>query len=253
MSQTYESEIDKFLFKTKYDQLKSKGCELLSFNELFKVNNYENVYKLITSGLKNYEINYKEKVFLKKNIEYKIELTRKHFDAFTKIYFKYKNPNLINEKLPYVINILPYDINMKIYSYIFGVEGYLISEEGANSDLNLIKFNRDLEKNNDLDNNYILKSLDINLIELINKSLENSSSKFIKKSLPIISVVYNRVFLKLKSNIDLEIELYLTGKLFDNIIRKELCQSSFFYKSNINSISSILIKEGFILPTSLSI
>jgi len=253
MSQTYESEIDKFLFKTKYNQLKSKGCELLSFNKLFKVNNYENVYKLITSRLKNIEINSKEKVVLKKNIEYKIELTRKHFDAFNKIYFTYKNPNLLNEKLPYVINCLPYDINMKIYSYIFGVEGYLISEDGANSDLNLIKFNSDIEKNNDLDDNYILKSLDISLIESIDKTLQNSYTKLITKSIPIISVAYNRVFLKLKSNIDLEIELYLTGVLFHNNIRKKLTNSYFFYKSNINSISSIIIKKGLILPTTFSI
>lgn len=201
----------------------------------------KNLKDIITKKLDKYDNNFKIRLKLDRNINYKI-LLRRTYDL-------YSNINIIYPKNDYkiFINNLPNDLCKLINSYLnYEINAYMYSEITKR---NFYKFenNEDFRKKK-------LKKLELKLNNLYYFNVNNKDTnfdKYIKNKIPIVAIQYDDIYINIKSTANTNILLNFSGSIVNDNINEYLRNAEYTYETNLDKHGiyekkKIIIKGGLL-------
>ena len=204
-----------------------------NFNELFDEDEEKFNKKLIymKKNKKDYlECNFKKKIKLKKNVGFLLNFNR-CYDLFSDFIFEYERGVEINfiklENLPKEINgIIKSYLTPKCNVDIFLCQGRV--------DLNILKKAEEVYNEN---KNIVKKKIDLQM-----KNQGQEFFSFISNHLPLLSIQYHEVGLKLISDQDCYLTINLKGTILNDHIRREVSNYRHMYYGK----DKIIIMRGMI-------
>ena len=174
---------------------------------------------------KIYEKKIQKTIKLKKNIQYRMELPRT-YDLLSDFIFEYYEGDEINFC---EIEKLPSELNMIIKSYLM---------PKCNIDIFISTENFDLKSAKNINSKKFYHKKKINL------NMKNDGQTFfnyISNHLPIISIPFNRIYLKFISNQDTELIMKLKATILNDELRREVAHGKYMYEEDKTVILSGMI------------
>jgi hypothetical protein len=165
---------------------------------------------------KIYEKKIKKTIKLKKNVPLRIELAR-NYDLLSDFIFEYNKGDEINFGQ---IEELPSELNMIIKSYLMpkcNIDIFISTDE----------MNLKSAKNINSNNNIIKKKINLNI-----KNDGQTFLNYISNHLPIISIPFNRVYLKIITNQDTDLTIKLKATILDDELRREVAHGKYMYEED---------------------
>jgi hypothetical protein len=205
----------------------------ISFDTLFgvdEVNTYHGVVYLSSNNKKKYEKEFKKIIKLKKDETLLIELTRK-YDLLSDFTFEYEKGDEINFG---EIKELPSDLNQIIKEYLIpkcNIDIFISSDFGNLKSAEFVNDNK----------NIVQKKINLNM-----ENLGQSFLSYVSNHLPIVAIQFSRLYLKIISNKDTDLNFKCTGTLLNNELRVSVaCGKYLYYGESKTTILNGLIANRY--------